>query len=175
MNSTHSLKMSSLKKSWYAVYVKSRAEKKIAVELMYENIDYYLPLIKRLKLWSDRKKWIEEPLFRSYIFVNIEPMDYYKVLAVQGVVKYISFEGNAVPIPISQINAIKYYLEENDPEDIDNACWEKGQKVEVISGSMIGLMGELVEVRGKHRVKVEIEIVGSALLIDIPKNKLRLL
>jgi transcription antitermination factor NusG len=167
--------MSNSKKIWYAIYVKSRTEKKVAVELMYENVDHYLPLIKRLKQWSDRKKWVEEPLFRSYIFVNIEPTDYFRVLQVQGVVKYISFEGNAVPIPEPQINAIKYYLEENDPENIDNVKWEKGQKVEVISGSMTGLLGELVEIHGKHKVKVEIDIVGSTLLIHIPKNKLRLL
>ncbi len=114
-------------------------------------------------------------LVQILYFVNIEPTDYFRVLQVQGVVKYISFEGNAVPIPEPQINAIKYYLEENDPENIDNVKWEKGQKVEVISGSMTGLLGELVEIHGKHKVKVEIDIVGSTLLIHIPKNKLRLL
>lgn len=166
--------MNKSKKSWYAVYVKSRTEKKVALEFMYEDIDHYLPLIKRLKQWSDRKKWVEEPLFRSYVFVNIEQRDYFKVLQVQGAVKYISFEGNAVPIPEVQINAIRYYLEETDPENIDDLSWKKGQKVEVISGSMVGLSGELIEVRGKHKVKVEIEAVGSTLLIHIPKSKLRI-
>lgn len=167
--------MSKSEKSWYAVYVKSRTEKKVALEFMYDEIDYYLPLIKRLKQWSDRKKWVEEPLFRSYIFVNIEQKDYYKVLQVQGAVKYISFEGQAVPIPEPQINAIKYYLEETDPENIDDTSWKKGQKVEVISGSMTGLLGQLLEFRGKHMVKVEIETVGSTLLIHIPKSKLRII
>jgi transcription antitermination factor NusG len=167
--------MSKQEKSWYAVYVKSRTEKKVAIEFKYEDIDYYLPIIKRLKQWSDRKKWVEEPLFRSYVFVNIEPKDYYKVLQVQGAVKYISFEGHAVPIPEPQINAIKYYLEETDPENYDELSWKKGQKVEVISGSMTGLLGQLIELRGKHIVKVEIETVGSSLLIQIPKNKLRII
>ena len=167
--------MSKSKKCWYAVYVKSRTEKKVAVELMYENIDHYLPLIKRLKQWSDRKKWVDEPLFRSYIFVNIELIDYYKVLQVQGAVKYISFEGTAVPIPEAQINAIRYYLEETDSETNSITEWEKGKKVEVISGSLTGLSGELIEVQGKHKVKVEIEAVGKSLLVSIPKGKLRIL
>ncbi len=167
--------MSKSKKCWYAVYVKSRTEKKVAIELMYENIDYYLPLVKRLKQWSDRKKWVEEPLFRSYVFVYIEHIDYYKVLQVQGAVKYISFEGTAVPIPEAQINAIRYYLEETDPENNNITDWKKGEKVEVISGSMTGLSGELIEVHGKHKVKVEIESVGSTLLIHIPKSKLRII
>ena len=162
-------------KSWYAVYVKSRTEKKVALELQYESINHYLPLVKRLKQWSDRKKWVEEPLFRSYIFVNIEPVDYYKVLQVQGAVKYVSFEGIAVPIPEAQINAIRYYLEETDPENNNINDWTKGKKVEVISGSMAGLSGELIEVHGKHKVKVEIEAVGSTLLIHIPKSKLKII
>ena len=165
--------MSQSTKIWYAVYVKSRTEKKVALELTYDGIDNYLPLVKRLKQWSDRKKWVEEPLFRSYIFVCIEQNDYFNVTQTQGVVKYISFEGKAVPIPDEQILAIKYYLEETDPEKIDSAKWSKGQKVEVISGSMVGLKGELIEVNGKNRLKVEIEAIGSSLLIYIPKSKLR--
>ncbi len=163
------------KTSWYAVYVKSRSEKKVAIEFEYSNVNYYLPLIKRLKRWSDRNKWVEEPLFRSYIFVNIEQRDYFKVLQIQGAVKYISFEGHAVPVPESQINAIKYYLEETDPENIDDSKWQKGTKVEVISGSMTGLSGELIEIRGKKTVKVEIEAIGTSLLIHIPKSKLKIL
>jgi len=167
--------MSKSSKLWYAVYVKSRAEKKVAVEFEYESIDHYLPLIKKLKQWSDRKKWVEEPLFRSYIFVNIEQKDYFKVLQVPGTVKYISFERKAVIIPEEQINAIKYYLEESDPQNIDEAKWQKGIKVEVISGSMAGLVGELIEVQGKKTVKVEIEAIGSTLLIHVSKNKLKII
>ena len=166
---------SKLNTLWYAVYVKSRAEKKVALEFDYEGVSYYLPLAKRLKQWSDRKKWVEEPLFRSYIFVNIEQKDYYKVLQVPGTVKYITFEGHAVPIPETQINAIKYYLEENDPENLDDSKWQKGIKIEIISGSMTGLKGELIEVRGKKTVKVEIEAIGSTLLIHVPKSKLKIL
>lgn len=160
-------------KNWYAVYVKSRSEKKVASEFEAQDIDYYLPLIKKLKIWSDRKKWIEEPLFRSYVFVHIEQKDYHKVLYTFNVLKYISFEGKAVPIRKEQINAIKYYLNEKDPENIDNQVWEEGRKVEVISGSMAGLQGELIDVKGKKKVKVEIEVVGKSLVIQIPKNRLQ--
>lgn len=160
-------------KIWYAVYVKSRSEKRVAAEFDAYGIEYYLPLIKKLKTWSDRKKMIEEPLFRSYIFVHIEQKDYYKVVYTFNVLKYISFEGRAVPIRPQQIEAIKYYLNEKDPENIENQKWEEGRKVEVISGSMAGLHGELIEIRGKNKVKVEIEVVGKTLVIQIPKNKLQ--
>jgi transcription antitermination factor NusG len=162
-------------KTWYAMYVKSRAEKKVATELEAAGIDYYLPLQKVLKQWSDRRKWIEEPLFRSYIFVHISNDEYYKALQVYGAVKYITFESKAVPIPPQQIEAVRYYLNEKDPENIDQQDWEKGKKVEIISGSMSGLIGELVDVKGKNRVSVEIDAVNRVILLKIPKSRLRVL
>ncbi len=165
-----------LPKSWFAVYVKSRAEKKVAAGLLKEGIDHFLPLVKVLRQWSDRKKWVEVPLFRSYVFVHIGPGDYFKVLQLTGVIRYITFEGKAVSIPVQQIEAIRYFLNGYDQETTDDeTVWEKGKKVEIISGSLTGLRGELVEVKGKHKINIEIEAVGKTILIEIKKNKLRLL
>ena len=160
-------------KTWYAIYVKSRTEKKVAVELEAEDIDFYLPLEKRLKQWSDRKKWVEEPLFRSYIFVHIENKDYYRAL-VRNTVKYITFEGKAVPVPPQQIEAVKMYLNEKEPIQPNDEDWETGKEVEVMAGKLTGLKGVLLEAKGRTRVKVEIEVVGSAIILQIPKSKLRL-
>ena len=161
-------------KTWYALYVKSRTEKKVAIELEGTGIEFYLPLEKRLKQWSDRKKWVEEPLFRSYIFVHIEPKEYYKVLQTRGAVKYVSFEGKAVPVPPQQIDAIKIYLSEKDPEINADQVWEVGKEVEVMAGKLTGLKGKLIKVNGKNRVKVEIEVVGSAIILNIPRKHLRI-
>ena len=79
-------------KKWYAIYVKSTNEKKVFKTLDDIGIESFLPLITKMKQWSDRRKKVEEPLFRSYLFVNITLSDYYKVLNVNGVVKFISFE-----------------------------------------------------------------------------------
>ena len=146
-------------KKWLVFYTKSRSEKAAHETLLKFGFKSYLPLQKVLRQWSDRKKWVEEPLFRSYIFVKITLEDYYNVLNVFGVVKYITFEGKAVAIPNQQIEAIRYFLNEKDPEKLEDLHWEKGQKVEVVSGSLTGLIGELVEVKGKHKVNVEIEAV----------------
>ena len=162
-------------KQWYAVYARSRGEKKAAEELSFQNIEHFLPLIKRLKQWSDRKKWVEEPLFRSYVFVHIEQKDYYKVLQNPHLVRYITFEGKAVPIPVQQIEAIRYFLEETEPEEPDNIEWVKRKKVEVMTGELTGLTGELIEVNGKHKVRVQIDVIGKSISIYIPKNKLRVL
>ena len=97
-------------KKWYALYTKSRTEKKTGQELVSKGIETFLPLEKILKEWSDRKKWVEEPLFRSYIFVHINKAEHFKVLNASGIVRFITFEGKAVPIPDLQIEAIKQFI-----------------------------------------------------------------
>ena len=166
--------MVSAEKKWYAVYVKSRCEKKVAIEFDYNGIEYYLPLIKSLRQWSDRKKWIEVPLFNGYIFVYVSMREYDKVIHTQNVVKFIVFEGNAIPIPDVQIAAIKVFVEDSEPPDINVAELKVGQEVEVIAGKLLGLKGNLIEIKGKKMVKVQIETINNCITLSIPKNNLRL-
>ena len=159
--------------NWYAVYTLPRAEKKAYAELVKKGIDAYLPMQRALKHWSDRKKWVEEPLFRSYIFVNITENLYFDVLNTTGIVRYITFEGKAVPIPPQQIEAVRFFLSSDDPLPENIEKYSPGQSVEVIKGPLKGLFGELVQLAGKQKVKVEISAVGQSIFVTIPMSHLR--
>lgn len=159
-------------KKWYAIYVKSRNEKKVFKTLDDIGIESFLPLITRMKQWSDRKKKVEEPLFRSYIFVNIPLSDYYKVLNVNGVVKFICFERKPVEVPENQIVAIQKYIADTDLHDVDyeNIDFKEGELVRIKSGQLKDLVGRFVKINGKHRVVIDIEAVGQSLPINISRS-----
>ena len=159
-------------KKWYAIYVKSRNEKKVLKTLDDIGIESFLPLITRMKQWSDRKKKVEEPLFRSYIFVNIPLSDYYKVLNVNGVVKFICFEKKPVEVPANQIIAIQKYIADTDLHDVDyeNIDFKEGELVRIKSGQLKDLVGRFVKINGKHRVIIDIEAVGQSLPINISRS-----
>ncbi len=157
---------------WYAIYTRSRNEKKACEEIRNKGIEVFLPLIKTLKQWSDRKKWVEEPLFRSYLFVYIKPEDYYKVLNTPGLVRYITFEGKAVPIPQVQIDAIKYYIGMEDYVPDEAIDYAPGDKVEITHGPLQGLSGELIQLKGKSRMKVQIDALGQSIMLTVPVNLL---
>jgi transcriptional antiterminator RfaH len=153
---------------WYAVYTRSRNEKKVYALLKEQSIESYLPLQRRLKQWSDRRKWIEEPLIRSYIFVRASERDYYTVLNTPGVVKYVTFSGRAAPIPDRQINTLKRLLAtEADLEVIPQILFP-GAPIEVIAGPLMGLRGEMVQYKGKNRVVIRINEIGQSVLLTIP-------
>ena len=159
-------------KKWYAIYVKSRNEKKVFKTLNDIGIESFLPLITKMKQWSDRKKKVEEPLFRSYIFVNIPLSDYYKVLNVNGVVKFICFEKKPVEVPANQIIAIQKYISDTDLHDVDyeNIDFKEGELVRIKSGQMKDLVGRFVKINGKHRVVIDIEAVGQSLPINVARS-----
>jgi transcription antitermination factor NusG len=144
--------------NWYAVYIKSRAEKKALNELLFKEIETFLPLQRKLRQWSDRKKWVEMPLIPGYLFVRISRKEYDSVLQSSFIVSYVRFEGKAAIIPDFQIDYLKLMLKQ-DVVDIEivRKNFEPGQNIEVIAGPLIGLTGKLVNIYGKNKVAIEFE------------------
>ena len=162
-------------KTWFAIYVKSRNEKKVFKQLEDIGVESFLPLITRLKQWSDRKKKVEEPLFRSYVFLRHNLKDrkeYYKIMNIQGVVCFVTIEKKPVPIPENQITAIKEYLNDTELQDFNTDDFKEGQLVRIKSGQMRDLIGRFVQTKGKHNIIIiiEIEAVGQSLPITVPRS-----
>jgi transcriptional antiterminator RfaH len=160
-------------RTWYAVYCRSRFEKKAFAQLAESGIETFLPLVKTIRQWSDRRKWIEEPLFRSYLFVHIDQGEYLKVLSVEGVVRYVTFEGKAVAVPPKQITAIRQFLNTEKDHSLSYDKLTIGDVVEIQRGSLMGLKGNLVDIQGKKKVKIEIEAIGKSIFLTIPKSYLK--
>ncbi len=151
---------------WYAIYVRSRHEKKVAEELEERKIEYFLPLVSRLRQWKDRKKMVAIPLFPGYVFVHIKLADKLNVLSVDGVVWLVSFQNQPAAIPESQIMDVKKLLSHSDKIE----PWDyikEGQLVEIIYGPFSGVSGRLIQHRGKRRLIVGIDLINQAITIEI--------
>jgi hypothetical protein len=85
-------------RNWYALYAKPRAEKKLRDRLEEKGVITYLPLQKQLRQWSDRKKWVEEPIFRGYIFVKASEKDFQSILSTPGTVNFVRFGGKPATV-----------------------------------------------------------------------------
>lgn len=155
-------------KSWYAVYTRPRFEKKVFNRLEEQGIQAYLPLQKKLKQWSDRKKWVEQPLFTSYVFVKIDRRDYDRVLKTDGVVAYVSFEGKAAKIRQEEIDTLKLLVDSNvDLENIDKRI-KPGENVVVTEGALKDLQGELVRINKQKKFIIRIHSLHQNLLVEVP-------
>jgi transcriptional antiterminator RfaH len=164
----------SLKHNWHAIYTRPRHEKKVYEQLQQAKIEAFLPLQTTIRQWSDRKKKVTEPLFRCYVFVFVSSQDYYRAVNINGVVRYVTFEGKAVAIPEKQILLIRNLLSQDIEVDESPVPIERGTRVEIKAGPLIGVFGELVEHAGKKRVIIRIEEINKILLINVPLNFLKL-
>lgn len=120
-------------------------------------------------------KRVEEPLFRSYLFVRIQPNDEtakLKIKKVYGVVRFVSVENIPVPVPNNQIAAIKTYIDDNTLHEVNCEDYKEGELVIIKSGHMRDLIGRFVKINGKHRVIINIESVGQSLPIDVPLSNI---
>jgi len=154
-------------KSWYALYTKSRAEKKALEELTKAGIEAYLPLKKVLRQWSDRKKWVEMPIISSYIFIKIAPADYQRVFDVRGIVAYVSYKGKACVIPESDILAMKRTIENQMEFSVETNTIKKGQLITVTSGPLEGIKGEVIDVQGTKKIILSICNIGYTLVVNL--------
>lgn len=152
---------------WYPVYTNPRAEKKAYELLAKKKIEVYLPLKKTLKQWSDRKKWIQEPLISSYLFVYITVSEMADVLTTPGISRFIYFSGKVATMPEKQIEQIKRLLQTDSPFSITTKQFEKGEQVRVIAGPLQGLTGELIEYQSEKRILLRLGPVGESLLVKI--------
>lgn len=160
---------------WYALYTRARNEKKVFLLLEKSGIEAYLPLRKTLKQWSDRKKWVEEPLLRSYVFVKISEKEYYQVLQIMGVVRFVTFSGKAAIIPEWQIESLRILLSSDCDLKLSNGHLKPGDPVEVITGALAGFRGEVFDVKGNKKIILRISHLGLNLEVSVLPGALRVL
>jgi len=158
---------------WYAIRVKSRSEKKVFSDLEELKIVAYLPMQRKLRQWSDRKKWVEMPLISGYVFVYISRKEYESVLKIYNVVSYIYFEGKAAVIREEDINLLKRMLGQVEVDiEITAEQFKPGQMVEIIAGPLLGVIGELIDFKGKDKVALRIPPLGYTVLLEAPGKNL---
>ena len=163
----------SLQPSWYAIYVHSRAEKMVHAELARKDIESFLPLQRKLRQWSDRKKWVEMPLISGYVFVHITRKFYDIVLQTDNVMQYVRFEGKAAVIRDQDIETLKRMLGQSDMQvEITMEELLPGTQVEIISGPMMGFRGELISFHGKNKVALRIPPLGFTVMVESPSSNI---
>lgn len=160
---------------WYAIYTRANSEKKVAEKLIEKNIECYLPTRKVLRTWSDRKKRIEEPLFKCYLFVKVSYKEFFNALNTNGVVCFVTFGGKAQPIPENQIYNIRTFMSQIDHEvTLTYERIQKGVTVQVANGSLQGIKGEVINIYGQSRLMIRIDSMNCCLYANISRDEVKL-
>lgn len=157
---------------WFVLYTKSRSEKLVASGLRKRGIEVYCPIRKVSKKWSDRIKIVEEPLFRSYCFVNLKEEERHLVFDVPGVVRYLFWLKKPAIVKQKEIDIIKNMLNDFDNDSIEVVNLSASDRIRIESGTFFNTEADVISTQGKT-IMVKIESLGLYLSIDTSKNKVK--
>lgn len=151
---------------WYAVYTRSRHEKKVAEALEDKGIHVFLPLRRVLSRWKDRRKEVQLPLFSGYVFVKILLTERLNVLKTPGVAQILSEGNTPIPVPEEQIEAIHKVIESGLVYD-PYPYVKEGMPVRVLRGPLRGVDGILLEKRKKHLLVLSVDLIQQSAILEI--------
>jgi transcription antitermination factor NusG len=151
---------------WFALQVRARHEMGVADHLRGKGYEWFLPLYKCRKRWSDRMKIVDAPLFPGYLFCRFNPQERLPILKTPGVTQIVGFNGHPAPVDETEISAVQTLLESG----LSSQPWPflaAGDRVRIESGPLRDLEGILVKFKGDHRLVLSVTLLQRSVAVEI--------
>ncbi len=162
-----------LSDNWYVVIVRKFPYHKVRGLLHKMGYAFYMPVQRQLHYWSDRKKWVNVPILRPYLFLYTNLTDRQRLLENSDCFYFLKSNGKLAISTENEIEHLQRLCNYEDAVSIQQDPVRKGNKVEIISGPLTGMKGYTFEESGKHRFQIQIESLGHFASIDIEANRLK--
>lgn len=160
------------KQVWRVFYTRARAEKKCEERLEDRQVEVLVPKKTEIRQWSDRKKEVTVPLFRNYLFAQVDEKDRLHVLRTKGTVRCVHFGGEPARLREETVEQLK--RTQNAPDRLSAADLrpQVGETVTITDGpeGLLGLTGEVKEHRGQTYLLVRVEAIRQAVKVEIPAD-----
>lgn len=157
-------------KRWYVALVRMHHEKKVADRLSEMGIESFVPIQQEIRQWSDRRKIVDRVLLPMVVFVHVAPRRRMEIFTIPAVSRYMVLRGESSPavIPDEQMNRFRFMLDYSEETvHMNTSPLLRGETVCVVKGPLKGLKGELINIDGKSKVAIRIDMFGSA-YVDMP-------
>lgn len=161
------------KRKWFVVVAKPRAEKQVSRRLTEADVEHFLPLQRQLRVWHDRKKWVEMPLFPSYVFIKTEERLRTRVFGINGVVRFVNFGGKAAVLSDREIERIHRLCEWLGEVAIEQGNIKAGDEVEILTGHFKGLRGQVLDKGDKKLLRIAIEGLGCVATVRLSEEEIK--
>jgi transcription antitermination factor NusG len=155
--------------NWYAIQTRSNYEQRVAEELIRKGIESYLPVFREWHQWKDRRKIVDVPVFRGYVFTRfaVDDSTRHAVLRSDGVVRILGSREAIVPVPVEEIEAVRRMLAKAASRCLAHPLLEEGAWVRMKRGPLKNLEGLLVRVKNQTRLVVSITLLSQAVSTEV--------
>ena len=158
---------------WFALQVVPRHEKSVDKILEYRGCNHFLPTCRVRRRWSDRVRFVEEPLFPGYVFCRSQSNLMEIIRSSPGIIRIVAFGGRPHPVPDKEIEALQQIVR-GKREYSAFPYLSMGQKVQVISGPLTGIIGIIAEFKNRERVVISLDVIMKSVSVEIDQSEVAL-
>jgi transcription antitermination factor NusG len=151
---------------WYALTARHQHEKAVAATLSHEGLESFLPLYRSRRLWSDRIKELDLPLFAGYVFCRFPFENRVSVLRTPGVTSIVGFGKGPTPVPDKEIADLQAVVASGLPR-MPWPFLKAGQRVHIHRGPLKGVEGIVLQVKDSWRLVVSVFILQRSVAVEI--------
>lgn len=153
-----------MERIWYVLHVKPRTEKVVNDHLALMRVFHYLPLVRKEKRVQRRRVVRFFPVFPGYVFSRLSPEERLAIIQTQHIVRTI--EVTNPRRMIHQLRQVEHACQlPSDIKLLPN--FTEGEYVKVVSGPLRGAEGRVRRVNGKTSLVLAVDILGSAIEVEI--------
>jgi transcription antitermination factor NusG len=163
--------LSIIERKWFVLYTKPKHELKAAIQIENLGVEYYLPTLTIVKRWSDRKKKVDEPIFKGYIFIHANEKERLSSMAFKEIVRCISFLGKPAVVPDWEIQNLKAFLE-HSADFIVTDLISTGTKVRIVDGLFKDVTGIVSSINGENYLSVSVDMLHRSVSVKLPKESI---
>lgn len=165
--------MSKFHSGWYLVYTRPKHEKKVHNCLAGKNVTSFLPTKKVLRTLSDRRKYVDEPLFPSYVFIYVRDMhDYYCGIDATGALYYVRMGKEIARVSDVVVDSIKLATTHASDLEVADFYFKPGNRVVISKGALTGLTCEVVRYNNNRKLLIRVELLQRNLVLSMPEENL---
>jgi transcriptional antiterminator RfaH len=157
--------------SWFVIWTKSRAEKKVEARIAALGLSPWLPTVKERHRWSDRWRDVVCPLFPGYLFARSRSVDWHRVLHTPGVLTVVKRNEGPALLTDRFVAGLRDAVERNGiaPERVaDEAEYCPGDEVVIVQeGPLKGVRGVVRERRSGRQLVIWVSEIGRGVAFTI--------
>lgn len=150
---------------WYAVYTRSRHEKRITDQLERKTVGTFLPVYEAVHRWKNGRHRVTMPLFPGYTFAHIALKNRLEVLKVPGVVRLVGFNGMPTPVADEDVEGLQRALAAGVRAE-PHPYLTVGRRVRIMAGPLAGHEGILLRRKGSVRVVLSIHLIQRSIVVE---------
>lgn len=151
---------------WYAVRVRSNFEHYVSSVLEQKGVERFFPTYRSRRVWADRIKTLDLPLFPGYVFCRIPLHERNRVVTTEGVVGLVGAGRQPIPVSETEIEAVRTVAQSELPSE----PWpflKIGQTVRISAGSLAGVEGILLRVKNSWRLVVSVTLLERSVAVEV--------